>query len=235
MEFLKFIFYLGVIYITVDILWNLFVFGLRVLVGLNYQDRVIYFVLKGLSLYILVALTAVTTNRYLAGTDSRIAYLGYPLIGFFVLYFYVTSSMQKSRMKAQIKMDMQAMRRMRYNGIYLFAALAFYLISLYRPEINETQFTAWLFGTVSDIYDLLLFRLIIGFLAIIFLINMLVKGFLMTRLLIFSIFGIPQNPRSNFAKRLLEEQQKSKEQEANVEDVEYEMVEEDEEENKEVP
>lgn len=227
MEFLKFIFYLGVIYITVDILWNLFVFGLRILLGIDYQDRVIYFVLKGLSLYILVALTAVTTNRYLVGIDSRIAYFGYPLIGFFVLYFYVTSSMQKSRMKAQIKMDMQAMRRMQYNGIFLFAALAFYLISLYRPEINETRFTEWLFATIDDIYDLWLFRIIIGFLAIIFLVNMLVKGFLMTRLLIFSIFGIPQNPRSNFAKRLLEEQRKAKEQEVEVEDVEYEVIEDD--------
>lgn len=228
MEFLKFIFYLGVIYITIDILWNLFVFGLRVLLGINYQDQVLYFVLKGLSLYILVALTAVTTNRYLAGTDDQIAYLGYPLVGFFVLYFYVTSSMQKSRMKAQIKMDMQAMRRMRYNGIFLFAALAFYIISLYRPEINETRFNEWLFATIEDIYDLLLFRLIIGFLAIIFLINMLVRGFLMTRLLIFSIFGIPQNPRSNFAKRLLEEQRKSRQQEPEVEDAEYEIVEEEE-------
>lgn len=231
MEFLKFIFYLGVIYITIDILWNLFVFGLRVLLGINYQDRVIYFVLKGVSLYILVALTAVTTNRYLAGTDDQIAYLGYPLVGFFVLYFYVTSSMQKSRMKAQIKMDMQAMRRMKYNGIFLFAALAFYIISLYRPEINETRFNAWLFATIEDIYDLLLFRLIIGFLAILFLINMLVRGFLMTRLLIFSIFGIPQNPRSNFAKRLLEEQRKAKQQEPEVEDAEYEIVDEEKKEN----
>lgn len=227
MDFLRFVFYLGVIYITVDILWNLFLFGLRIVLGINYRDRALYYVLKGVSLYILVSLTAITTNKYVSGSQSELAYLGYPLIGFFVLYFYITSSMQKSRLRAQIKMDTSAMRRMRYNGIFLFAALAFYMLSLYRPEINQTQLTDWLFATIDDIYDLWLFRIILGFLAIIFLVNMLIRGFLMTRLLIFSIFGIPQNPRSNFAKRLLEEQKRSQAQESEVEDAEYEIIEEE--------
>lgn len=223
MIFLKFVFYLGVIYILFDLLWTLFVWGLKNLLGIDRSEGVLYYVTKGLSLYLLVALTAVNTMNYQQIPDMLPWQKSvFAVIGLVVLYFYITSMMQKSRLKAKIQMDVATIRKMRYDGIFLLGALVFYLISLYIPHLNETSLTGWLFGLIEQVYDWFLVRVVVGFFAIIFLLNILVRSVLATRMLLFSIFGMPTQPESRYARTLLDERHRSETVDAEYEEVDRE-------------
>ncbi len=225
MNVLRFVFFLGVIYITFDALWNLFLWVLKYFFGIDKREGWVYYISKGLSLYILVTLTAITTTQNLQLADSQLSKFLYPAIGLIVLYFYITSSMQRSKMKAKIKMDTQAIKRMRYDGIFLFSALVLYSLALFFPELHDTQITNWFFDAIASIYQVLLFKVIIGFLALFFLVNILIKSLFATRTLIFSLFGWEGAEDDSFTDRLINEQrqQQSKREE---EYTDYEIVEE---------
>lgn len=225
MNLLRFVFFLGVIYITFDGLWNLFLWASKQIFGLDKKEGWVYYISKGLSLYVLVTLTALTTLSNLELTNSQFSNFLYPAIGLIVLYFYVTSSMQRSRMKAKINMDTQTIKRMRYDGIFLFGALVLFSLSLFFEQLRDTQLTNWFFDTIASIYDVLLFRIIIGFLAFFFLVNILIKSIFATRTLIFSLFGWEGAETGSFTDRLINEQQQKTTREDGYAD--YEIIEED--------
>lgn len=225
MPLLKFIFTLGFIYITFDVLWNIFLWGIKTIFGLDKREGWLYFILKGLSLYLLVALTSITTQNHLSVANSKLSFFAYPAIGLIVLYFYITSSMQKSRLRARIKMDVTAIKKMRFDGWFLFSALVLFSLSLFFPELKDTQLTRWVFNTIEDIYDILLFRWIIGLLAFFFLVNILIKGILATRMLLFSIFGWEPQEGGRLTDRLMQEKRQSTPAENQEGYTDYEIVE----------
>lgn len=97
-----------------------------------------------------------------------------------------------------VRSDVRAIKRMRYNSLYIFFSIALYITCLYFPRILETLVLDGLFMAIERIFQYLLFRFIIGFMASIFLINMLYRGFVMTRYLIMNIFGIKQKSTSSY-------------------------------------
>ena len=198
MDYLRFIFYLGVIYITFDLLWKLFLWLIKMFFGITSKDSAFYHLFKALSYYLLVSLTAATTLRYMAGTEEMVKQFFFTFVGLIVLYFYITSNMQKSRLRAAIRSDVIAIRRMRFNSLYLLFSVSFYIFCLYFPRTVETLVLDWLFSTVERIFNYLLFRWIIGFMASLFLINMLYRGLLTTKVLIMSIFGIREKSTSSY-------------------------------------
>lgn len=226
MNVLRFVFFLGVIYITFDALWNLFLWVLKYFFGLDKQEGWVYYISKGLSLYILVTLTAITTTQNLKLADSQLSKFLYPAIGLIVLYFYITSSMQRSKMKAKIKMDTQAIKRMRYDGIFLFSSLVLYSLALFFPELHDTQITNWFFEAIASIYQILLFKVIIGFLALFFLVNILIKSIFATRTLIYSLFGWEGAEEDSFTDRLINEQRQQRSSSEEEGFTDYEIVEE---------
>lgn len=226
MNVLRFVFFLGVIYITFDALWNLFLWVLKYFFGLDKQEGWVYYISKGLSLYILVTLTAITTTQNLKLADSQLSKFLYPAIGLIVLYFYITSSMQRSKMKAKIKMDTQAIKRMRYDGVFLFSSLVLYSLALFFPELHDTQITNWFFEAIASIYQILLFKVIIGFLALFFLVNILIKSIFATRTLIYSLFGWEGAEEDSFTDRLINEQRQQRSSSEEEGFTDYEIVEE---------
>lgn len=229
MELLRFVFFLGVIYITFDGLWNFFLWAAKQIFGLDKREGWLYYISKGLSLYVLVTLTAITTQNNLALTESQFSNFLYPAIGLIVLYFYVTASMQRSKMKAKLNMDVQTIKRMRYDGLFLFGALVLYSLSLFFEQLRDTQITNWFFDTIASIYDVLLFRVIIGFLAFFFLINILIKSIFATRTLVFSLFGWEGAESDSFTDRLINEQRQQKKQSEEAGYTDYEIIEEEDE------
>ena len=219
MRFLQFVFELAFIFIAFDLLWNIFMFLLRMAFGIHRdQNAVVYYIFKGISLYLLVSLTALVTFHHVEMYSDEVNQFTYSLIGFLVLYLYITSSMHKSRLKAELKMDERAMRRMRFNGFFLTSALAYYVVGILLSFnhqatltnwILNNKITSWIFSTIARLYNLLLVRWVIGLLAIFFLVNMLIRAFLSTRMIIFSFFGIPDTARDRLKQRIQSAQEKS--------------------------
>lgn len=197
MEFLRFIFDLGVIYIIFDLIWKFFLFMVRITLGIDDHHSTPHYLFKGFGYYLLVSLTAVTASRYMETAASKGAIIFYSVIGILVLYFYITSRMQRMKMKARVRMDVMAVKRMRYNSVFLFLSLLYYLLSMYFPYLARSGVTDWLFTSIESVYELLLFRWIIGFFAIIFLINILIKSALITQYLVFALLGRPLGLKAN--------------------------------------
>lgn len=227
MDLVRFVFTLGVIYITFDGLWNLFLWLVKQLFGLDKQEGWVYYLSKGISLYLLVTLTAITTLQYEVLANSQLSHFLYPAIGLIVLYFYLTAAMQRRKMKATISMDTQTLKRQRYDGLFLFAGLILYSLSLFFEQLSDTDLTNWFFSTISQIYDVFIFRLVIGLLAFFFLINILIKSIFATRTLLFSLFGWKDSERDTFTDRIINEQQQSQAQTEEFTD--YEIIVEEEE------
>lgn len=225
MEVLRFIFFLGIIYITFDAIWRIFLALLNITLGISARNSRVYYLSKSIFLYLLVSLTAITTNLYLELIDDRISNFFFPLIGLIVLYFYITSSMQRSKLKAQLKMDTVAMKRMKYNGIFIIVSLVYFLVSLNLPIIHHNPLTDWVFGFIESIYDMLVFRWIIGFFAVIFLINMLVKGYSATKYLITGFLGIRKPATNGVSDRIMDQNGQGDD----IEDISYEIVDEEQE------
>lgn len=215
-QIFSFIFLLGFFYITFDLIWGLIRFLLRITLGVNSEDRVTYHLFKIFSYFVLVTLTAVITLKYEL-------FLFYAL-GFLVLYFYITSRMQKNKLKAAIKMDQRMLKRVRFNSIYLLGSLVFFVLSVNIPALVENQLTDWFYNMIVKVKDIGLFRFVIGFFAIIFLVNVLYRGFQATRLLIQQLLGM-EPKASNAYESSFGKEGRELEEEKQGEYIDYEEVE----------
>lgn len=191
MDFLRFIFDLGVIYIIFDLIWKVFLFLVRITLGIDDHHSTPHFLFKGFGYYLLVSLTASTATRYMETAMSMGGVILYSVIGLMVLYFYITSRMQRMKRRARVRMDTMAVKRMRYNSLFLFLSLLLYVVCMYYPVLTRNMITDWLFASIEDVYEVMLFRWIIGFFAAIFLINILIKSVLTTQYLVFALIGRP--------------------------------------------
>jgi hypothetical protein len=188
MVIFRFIFYLGVIYITFDALWKLFLYLVKSIFGITDRNRTAYFLFLFLYLFLLVTLTALTTHNYMEEHIRKISYLSFPIISLIVLYFYITSNMQKVRFRAKNTMDSLTIKRMKYNSVFLVLALSYFMVCIAFPNINENDFTIWVYGLIGDIYAVKLFKWIIGFFAFFFLINIFYRGIVVSSLIYRQIF-----------------------------------------------
>src|SRR5687767_14845103 len=160
------------------------------MLGIDRHERTPHYIFKAFGYFLLVSLTAVTTNNEIAERERDFGTLAFILIALLGLYFYITSNMQKSRLRAAISMDYLAVKRMRYNSIFLILSLAFFVACIAWPQLAANDLSEFIFHAIEKIYDLFIFRVIIGFLAVIFIVNMLWQGIGATRMLVNNLLGI---------------------------------------------
>ena len=208
MHFLGFVFELAFVFVTFDILWSLILFLLKGLLGIDRsQNSFAYYVLKISSLYILTSLTVLITFRHLEIHTGPFNRITYPFLAFVVLILYMASGMQRSRLKARLTLDQKSMRRLRFNGLFLFSVMVYFFIALYfalarEPLFNswilENRIVSWFVETTGKVYQIPLLRWVIGFLALILLVRIVLRGLLSLRLLSYGYLGIPDQVRDRF-------------------------------------
>lgn len=208
MHFLGFVFELAFVFVTFDILWSLILLLLKGLLGIDRsQNSFAYYALKISSLYILTSLTVLITFRHLEMHTGPFNRISYPFIAFVVLILYMASGMQRSRLKARLTLDQKSMRRLRFNGLFLFSVMVYFFIALYftltrEPLFNswilENRIVSWFVEITGKVYQIILLRWIIGFLALILLVRIVLRGLLSLRLLSYGYLGIPDHVRDQF-------------------------------------
>ncbi len=212
MHFLGFVFELAFVFVTFDILWSLILVLLKGLLGIDRsQNSFAYYALKISSLYILTSLTVLITFRHLEIHTGPFNRITYPFLAFVVLIFYMASGMQRSRLRARLTFDQKSMRRLRFNGLFLFSVMVYFFVALYFALAREPLFNSWILENrivnwfvqvTGNVYQITLLRWVIGFLALILLVRIVLRGLLSLRLLSYGYFGIPDHARDRFTRDL---------------------------------
>lgn len=180
MEIIKYIFYLGTVFITFELLWWLILGSLTLLSGARDIKPGVNLLLKGAYYYFLVTLSAIKTNefmQYLSG--AIIVNLGVSFIGLFVLYCYLTEKISRDTFKIsinKISVDLKYLNKMRHESFLLFGALLFFLACLLFSSISVNIVTLWLYDVIGRIFDIPVIGWIIGFAGALFLIRILYRG-----------------------------------------------------------
>ncbi len=235
MHFLGFVFELAFVFVTFDILWSLILVLLKGLLGIDRsQNSFAYYALKISSLYILTSLTVLITFRHLEIHTGPFNRITYPFLAFVVLILYMASGMQRSRLRARLTFDQKSMRRLRFNGLFLFSVMLYFFVALYFALAREPLFNSWILENrivnwfvqvTGNVYQITLLRWVIGFLALILLVRIVLRGLLSLRLLSYGYFGIPDHARDRFTRDFNVNGEQAEEEEIGY--TEYEELEED--------
>lgn len=176
MEIFQYIFYLGVINIVFSAGWKLLATVVSSLlndIGINKDTTFLFFKMVGY--YILVSLAALVTVSHMK-TTYTLAAMSYAIIGTFVIYATIASNLERNRWRAVMNYERKRIRVMRVDGYLLMASILLFIITIIKPAIAQLPPLQWLLSTIDAIYDFWLLKVIIGFFAFFYMINIILRG-----------------------------------------------------------
>ena len=176
MELFEYIFYLGVINIVFSTFWKVLATVTSSLlndVGINKDSSFLFF--KTVGYYILVSLAALVTFSHMESTYS-LAAIAYAITGTFVIYATIASNLERNRWRAVMNFERKRIRVMRFDGYLLMACIVLFIVTILKPEIANLPPHVWLLKTIDTIYQTPVLKIIIGFFAFFYMLNIIFKG-----------------------------------------------------------
>lgn len=180
MELIRYIFFLGIVFIIFSMVWGFFMILYRLLTGIQQRNSIERYIFKIANMYLLVSLSAMQTQEYLMRPDSPKVFI--TVLGLLVLYSYLTGRLERKRFVMQInnmKIDREELN-MKFESFIIIASLVYFSFCITNPVIMENPVNNWFYLTVKDIYATPVIGWIIGFIGIFFLLFMLIKSFMVT-------------------------------------------------------
>ena len=180
MQLLTYIFYLGVIYITFNLLWWLLMQLVKAISSEpDQQPPAVSLVLELVSNYFLVALTVLKSSEMIAEKGGQLALWAYPVIGGLVLFSYLARKRDKSPfqiMLNQQRVNLGPKRHYVPNKWVLPGTMVFYTLSYFYLPLVSSAFNLGLMQTISSIYNMVIIGWIIRILGFFFLLRILFQG-----------------------------------------------------------
>ena len=215
MEILKYIFFLGIIYIVFSIIWFFIALLPKyVLVNKenNTQNTILNYTIKAAQFYFLASLTAIKALDFILkeNIDTNQGPL-YIIIGGIVLYLYLAGKLERSKMMFQFRSNLgggNSQNTSKYEPHLVGLTLIFYTISFNYPPLIENPINQWFLDSINDFYNTVIIGWIIGIIGFFFLISMVFKGINATGFLFQTIVALltgkpapkrkPKNPLGKF-------------------------------------
>lgn len=178
---IAYIFEIGIVFITFHILWWLFLFLIKQIVGGDQPKRIeqIETMLKPISLVILTALAAVKSIEFIEPKDAAWVQYVYMAVGAFLLYSYLLEKMRKGKAKMKVVNGRIQVERVQQSGldkIILYSLVGLFFLFTIVPTTVTNPFTTGLGQVIKDIYDTPIIGWVIGFMGVFFLIRMIFMG-----------------------------------------------------------
>lgn len=268
MDYFKYIFYLGVVYVVFSLIWFFIAQGLKLLLRSGREERPWegYF-LKSIQYYFVASLTLLKASEYLQTkpnlySNPAVLYL----IGGIVLYLYLYGKYGRTKQFAGVRATFSMMRngkisnlnigqKTKYEPHIIGVTVIFYLISLQFPALVNHKLNLWFLTNINDFYDTFLIKWILGIIGFFFMIGMVIKGLSATGELVqiliglmtgkpyqkkkpknpfenlgnFGPFGDMNNPNNPFKNTTPQQEQEEEEVDLDGEYVDFEIIEDDEE------
>lgn len=180
MELLKYIFYLGIIFIVFSLIWGFFMLIYRMLTGMSERPLIETYIFKALNLYFLVSLCSMLTVEYISKPGAPKILL--TVIGIAVLYSYLAGRLQRSKVMLQMNnLRLSAERvNMTWESILILAAIVYFSFGITHPEILVNSANVWFNQSVKDLYDTIIIGWIITFFGLLMLMVNLVRSVMVT-------------------------------------------------------
>ncbi|MCB9196831.1 MAG: hypothetical protein H6600_00085 [Flavobacteriales bacterium] len=220
MDYLSYIFYLGIVYVVFSLIWFFIAQGLKLILRSGREEQPWEgYVLKTIQYYFVASLTLLKASEYL---EKKPELYNQPvmlyLIGGIVLYLYLYGKYERSKQFAGLRATFSMMRngkvstintteKTKYEPHIIGVTILFYLIALQFPQLVSHQLNFWFIANINDFYDTVLIKWILGIIGFFFMISMIFKGISATGELVQIIIGLltgkpyqrkpPKNPFEN--------------------------------------
>jgi len=189
MDYFRYIFYLGILYVVFSIIWFFIARIPKWLLSANREEKAwegylfkiaqFYFVS---SLTLLKAIEMVNTKVELA--DSAVSFY---LLGGLILYLYLYGKYERTKQFAFVRAGFSMMRggkmpnlstgeQNKYVPHLIGLTIAFYLISIMYPELIFNNINLWFLGSINDFYETIIIGFILSVIGFFFMISMVIKG-----------------------------------------------------------
>lgn len=220
MDYFKYIFYLGVVYVVFSLIWFSIAQGLKLILRSGREEQPWEgYVLKSIQYYFIASLTLLKASDYLLEKpklfqNPAILYL----LGGIVLYLYLYGKYERTKQFSGLRATFTMMRggkvntistadKTKYEPHIIGVIILFYLVALQFPVLVNHKLNLWFLASINDFYDTFLIKWILGIIGFFFMLGMIFKGLSATGELIQVIIGLltgkpyekkpPKNPFEN--------------------------------------
>lgn len=180
MELLKYIFFLGIVFIVFSGIWSFFMLIYRLLTGLSERPWFETFLFKILNTYFLVSLCAMVTAEYTAKPGAPRILI--TLVGISILYAHLAGRLRQTRIMVQMnnfRMENTNIN-MAWESLLILVAMVYFSFGITHPEILINNANTWFAVSVKDLYNTIIIGWIIAFLGIIMLLVNIMNSIMVT-------------------------------------------------------
>lgn len=203
MDYFKYIFYLGIVYVVFSLIWFFIAQGLKLILRSGREEQPWEgYVLKSIQYYFIASLTLLKASEYLQQKpllyqNPALLYLG----GGIVLYLYLYGKYERTKQFSGMRATFSMMRngkmsttnladKTKYEPHIIGVIVLFYLISLQFPFLVNHKLNLWFLTSINDFYDTFLIKWILGIIGFFFMVGMVIKGLSATGELIQILIGL---------------------------------------------
>lgn len=214
MEILKYIFFLGIVYIVFSIIWFFIALLPKYLLGNrrdSAQNNILGYLIKSVQYYFLASLTAIKAIDFVQ-EENIDASQGpvYVVIGGIVLYLYLAGKAERNRAMVQFRSNLGnfSTTSLKYEPHLIGITLIFYAIAFNYLPLIQNPINYWFLESIDDFYNTIIIGWIIGFIGFFFLLSMIFKGINTTGFLVQTVINFltgkpapkrkPKNPFGKF-------------------------------------
>lgn len=175
---LNFAFFLGVVFITFNMLWGFFTFFLRAFLGdLGSTEK---YILRLTQAYFMASMTAKATLQY--NENSTIQGNVLLVTGIVVLFLYLISKIEQRKRMIQFSLQLNkenvtfSKQHLKYDVFIAVLTVVFYGLSVFNTPLIDNATNTWVFNSIQKLYEAPIIGWIIGFVGIFFIIGIFIKG-----------------------------------------------------------
>lgn len=176
---LNFAFFLGVVFITFNLLWGLLTFLLRAFIGdLGNTEK---YILRLTQAYFMASMTALATLQYSENSEVQ----GNVLLvtGIVVLFLYLISKIEQRKKMIQFSLQLNkdnitfSKQNLKYDVVIAAFTVLFYAFSVFHTPLVDNAPNQWFFDSIQGLYKAPIIGWIIGLVGVFFIFGIFIKGF----------------------------------------------------------
>lgn len=180
MEFFKYIFHLGIIFIVFSLIWGFFMLIYRLLTGLSVRPSWETYIFKTLNIYFLVSLAAMLTVA--TTKDPQAPRILISIVGMTIVYSYLAGRMQRTRL--MVRMNNMKMINEPFNVQWetalIFLSVIYFSFGITYPQLLDTSANKWFLTSIYDIYNTIIIGWIIAAIGVFLVVINLVRSITIT-------------------------------------------------------
>lgn len=193
MDFLYFIFYLGIIHIVFHFLWKwVFVLPLSIVFAVLKYDHYGSRFMRIFGVYLMVSLTALFTLSFINENPNWFSIILYPFVGALIIFMGLANAEYQARKEAYQTGDFELIRLLErdanFKAIVLLGSVVFYIFVLFFPFISQNALIYILYRAIEWIYNIPVIGWLIAIGGVFFLLGTIFNGILATGMIIASLF-----------------------------------------------